>query len=153
MLVNIVSFLIFLVVLFLFRIQILSFIFPQNYALVEILEVDNNVRSWIQKKNSSLSFKFNEGVYYMFTGEDRFRSPSIYRKGRLAKFYYVEGNPYPLDYRNIKLTGDAKLNAQVETIQMNNLFFEDDNNFLDLFKKYWWVIPIIILFMVVFRGS
>lgn len=119
---------------------ILSFLNPQDWVEVEMLEVDNNVRNWLQKKNNELSFVFNKGRYYMFTGENKNTTPSIYRKGRLAKLYYIEGNSHPLDFRNIKLTGDPYLNMQLDSINLSGLFFEDDSGIMNLIKKYWWVI-------------
>lgn len=136
--------------MFIFRKKIDSFIHPENYILVEMLEMDNNVREWLQRKNNSLTFIFNKGTYNMFTGENK-TIPSIYREGRLAKLFYVEGNAYPLDFRNNKLTGDPYLNSQLDSINLSNLFFEEDEGLLFFIKKYWWIFLILIGLFVVFN--
>lgn len=138
-----------LILFILFRKKILSFLFPQNWIEVEMLEIDNNVRNWLQKKNDNLSFEFNKGKYFMFTGDSKGKIPTIYRSGRLAKLYYIEGNQFPLDFRNIQLSGNAYLSRQLDNIKLSELWVDEDNVLENIFKKYGIVILGIILFILI----
>lgn len=125
-------------VLIIFRKNIMSFFWPQNYCYVTMLESDNNVSSWIQRKNPNLKFIFNEGEYNLYDkipekslpplydGKGRLAtsmpvSTAVYRSGRLAQFFYIEGNEDPLDYRNNKITSNPQMNRQRKTVDYTKL--------------------------------
>ena len=154
---------IFLLIIFLInRKQILSFFYPSNYVIIEMLELDNNVRQWIEKKNDNLRFEFNKGYYNMFNqsleehkhknGEVLYKtikSPAIYREGRLAKFFYHEGHEDPIDYRAGKISGNPQINKQYEELQFSDLWAEDSLTIEDFFKKYGFYIMIILIIVVI----
>lgn len=50
--------------------DILVFFVPQNYNKIIMLESDGNITAWTQKKNDSNQFKFKDGLYNMFIGDD-----------------------------------------------------------------------------------
>lgn len=135
-----VVFILLVFLIFINRVRILSFWFPQNYNVVTMLEADNNITTWTQKKNSDLRFQFNDGFYNMYdtvsekvtlTNPDgsKFegtiparKTSSIYRSGRLAQFFYVEGNADPLDFRNNTITSNPQMRKQMLSVDLTKLW-------------------------------
>lgn len=148
------------------RKQILSFFFPQNWVNVIMLESDNNVNDWLQKKNKDLRFTFNDGYYNMFESADSIvpapsgrmvkGATSVYRSGRLATFLYVEGNENPVDLRNLKVTGNPQLNKQLTKVDIGKLFVDDSTPFINVLKQlqpYLIIGGVILLVIIVLRGN
>lgn len=133
-------FVLLLIVFLINRVRILSFLFPQNYNMVCVLESDNNVTIWTQKKNSDLRFEFNGGWYNMYDTTDQKvtlpnpdgsittslmptkQATSIYRNGRLAQFFYIEGNEEPLDFRNNKISSNPQMRKQMSQVDLTKLW-------------------------------
>lgn len=142
------------------RDDIHSFFYPGQWAEIEMLESDNNCSTWLQRKNPDLRFEFNGGHYNMFekgieepepdTGNELDKVPipkkkistAIYRAGRLSKFFYIEGNEDPLDFRTQKISGNAALSEQREKIETIQLFTKDKS---DMEKNMERIIPIVIV--------
>jgi len=133
--------------------DIMSFFFPQNWNSITMLEKDNNVSNWIQKKSKDLTFKFNNGIYNMFSYEeeleqkDKDKPPIIkrietpmYRNGRLGHFLYIEGQKNPINFREIKPTGYPEIDEQQSKIDMS-LLWTSKNDFM---AKYGFIILIVI---------
>lgn len=51
------------------RQDIMIFLKPHDYAEIIMLESDNNIRTWVEKKNDTLTLDFNNGSYNMFYGD------------------------------------------------------------------------------------
>lgn len=146
------------VLLYVNRKDIAAFFFPQDWAEVTILESDNNIRTWLQKKSADLSFKFNMGKYNMFEkqpeekkaeaeGLEKVPTPdrkgtAIYRSGRLSRFFYIEGCPDPLDFRQVKITGNAQLTEQLDKVQVMDLFTGQASQFEEVWRK---IAPFVII--------
>lgn len=132
------------------RKNILSFFFPHKWVEVEMVESDNNTQIWLQKKTTDLTFKFNGEPYNMFHKEDKESKYSyvekeengvmikekvklpqskrkfpIYRAGRLAKFLYIEGNPNPVDLRQVEVAESSSLQRILTSNDIEGLFAED----------------------------
>lgn len=139
-----------LIVVFFKRKDILSFFFPHKWSEVEILESDNACSSWLQKKTSDLTFHFNGMDYNMFHKEDltpkyttftsvkdgiqvkerveipqKKRKFPIYRSGRVSKFLYVEGNPDPIDLREVSVAESKSLKHVLSRGDIEGLFADD----------------------------
>jgi hypothetical protein len=137
------------------RKEILSFFFPNKWVIVEMLELDNNCLSWLQPKNQDLRFKFNDGYYHLYhqaidEKTNVIKNPSIYREGRLAKFFYHEGNSDPMDYRLGKITGNPQISRQMETMEVSKLFDENRSVAQEFFNKYGLFIVGIIIIIVIY---
>lgn len=146
--------------------EIHSFFRPGLYNSITMLELDDNVSSWLQKKNSDLRFEFNNGYYNMFHRGDiqgikippKFTKNSvIYREGRLGKFFYVEGNADPIDFRKIESTHNPQLSKEIEKTQFSRLFESPTSFGEDLLQKYGFFILLgigaLVLFMILGKGG
>lgn len=170
-----------LVILWKKRDEIRAFFWPGSWAEIEMLELDNNCNVWLQQKSKSLQFKFNEGVYNMFhpgtkevariekkedgTVEEvretiPVKQPAIYRSGRLAKFFYIEGNEDPLDYRNNTITGNPQINEQMNKVEVSRMITSAGGLGQELMAKYGFfilvgigVFLVIILIYMVQQGQ
>lgn len=140
------------------RKKILSFLYPHDYAEIEMIEKDNNTRIWLEKKKKDLTFNFNEGSYNMFEvtpTEDPLNNPppylitSVYRAGRLAKFFYLEGESNPIDMRTLKIHHDAQQTNQLEKIRLSRLIHSNVSLGSELWNKYGFflIIGVIILLL------
>lgn len=122
------------------RDDIRAFWWPSDWVEVEMLELDNNTRTWLQQKTPNLKFKFNEGLYNMYhpVREDGVikRMPSIYRSGRLAKFFYQEGREDPLDLRTKEIDGNPQVNEQILKIDVGRFFDSVGGLGQELMQKY-----------------
>lgn len=120
--------------------SIMSFFYPHKYVEIIMLESDNNIRSWLQKKSSDLRLEFN-GAYYNMVN-------AVYRKGRLAQFFFVEGNENPIDFRTVRATGDAERTRLSKRLDLANLFIQSID-FVDMLKRNWWLIVIGVIGVIV----
>jgi uncharacterized integral membrane protein len=155
-----------LVIIFLInRKRILSFWFPQKWVIVCMLELDNNVNEWLQEKNEDLRFLFNNGYYFLYhqgiteevkddKGKVLFKReltrPAIYREGRLAKFFYHEGNSEPMDFRLGTITGNPQISRQMETMEVSKLFEDNSNGAKEFMNKYGIYILVGIAILVLY---
>lgn len=152
---SIIMLILVLVIFLIKRKQIMSFLYPNNWVYIEMLELDNSISEWIEKKNPDLRFQFNEGYYNMYhqsvkeNGDPKV-NPAIYRDGRLAKFFFHEGFSDPLDFRQGKISGNPQISRQLETLEVSKLFEDNKNIAQEFFKKYGLVIMGIILIMVLY---
>lgn len=164
-----------LIIFLLFKNRILSFLYPNEWVEIEMLERDNSITNWLQKKEKDLQFIFNAGKYNMFeihdtiedTAEkvkdkDKITPPdeipttkhsikvftSIYRHGRLAKLYYMEGSQNPMDYRTGIIKGDAQQSMQLEKAQISEIL-NVGNGTEEFFKKYGLIIIIAIAIIII----
>lgn len=132
-----------------YRKEILSFLFPDKWVEIEMLELDNNTINWLQKKTKDLKFTFNDGEYNMFSQEIKEeiqqdgskitkiqKNPPIYRAGRLAKFFYNEGNEDPLDFRTGKMSGNPQINKQISNIDISRLWTGHKSMSQEFLEKY-----------------
>lgn len=132
----------------------MSFLQPDNWAIVEMLELDNNCRNWIQKKNKDLQFQFNEGTYNLFQidQDTKQKIPPIYRSGRLVKFYFDEGNPNPKDMRINDIEGTPQTNNLMKKLDISRWFLSDMSGLENFLQKYgsiiFFIIGLIIGFIV-----
>lgn len=147
----------------LFRKKIMAFFKPNDWCLIEMIERDNNVISWLQKKDKDLQFVFNEGTYNMFDviteeGRTNYKKvfSSIYREGRLAKLYYKEGEQNPLDIRNLRIVNDAQQANMQGKIAMSRLMKSGYSLANEIWQKYglFLILGILILLLyLVFKGN
>ncbi len=118
--------------------KIMSFIYPNDWNYITVLEADNTCT--IQKKNKDLRFEFNDGFYNMYdtekteidlpnpdgtTTKDQIikrNETAIYRSGRLAQFFYIEGNSEPLDFRNNKISSNPQMRKQLLSVDLTKLW-------------------------------
>lgn len=159
--------------------EIRAFFWPGSWAEIEMLELDNNTKIWLQKKNDSLTFKFNSGIYYMYEPGTKevmaeeldeqgnvkkdeqgnpimvkkkaplpVRQPSIYRSGRLAKFFYIEGNENPLDFRNNTITGNPQINEEMLKVESSRMITSAGGLGQELMAKYGFFILLGIGFLL-----
>lgn len=143
--------------------DIMSFIFPDKWVSVTMLELDNNVLNWLQKKKNSLTFDFKGGTYNLFhvkykdgivtdnEGNDiKTRTPinnnTLYKEGRLNKFFYVEGQYNPFDYRSISVSTDTYMKNLILDAKLSDMMNVDDNFSEELIRKYG--IYILIAFII-----
>lgn len=152
-----VFFLIFLLLLWKKWTDIKVFFHPENFAKITMIESDNNMLTWIEKKNADLNFIFNNGKYNMFdkdtTGAKQ--NTVIYRSGRLAHFIYIEGNENPVDLRGRIAPANARLNYDQETAGMTDLFL-DNSNPAELWTKIGiavLVVGVIIIIVLLLKGQ
>jgi hypothetical protein len=141
-----------IIIMIITRKKVLSFLYPDKYILVEMLELDNSINSWIQEKNPDLRFEFNKGYYHLYhqgmnEKGDKIGNPAIYRDGRLAKFFYQEGNCDPIDFRQGKITGNPQITMQIEKTNITDLF-EEEENFLETFIRKWGIVIVIGILII-----
>lgn len=162
-----------------FRDNIHSFIYPQKWVVIEMIESDNSVSSWLQRKTSDLSFEFNNGDYFMFDSSEEVKKSNVplpnggfkevfintgkkffpvYREGRISKFYYIEGNSYPLDFKHLKPVGNPQLLKQIKTSRMYDMMFhKPQDSIMESIIKYAPIVLLIVvgvmLFMLYNKGS
>lgn len=131
--------------------NIMSFLYPNKYNYICMLELDNSVSEWIQKKSNDLTFKFNEGIYNMFTKnqEGKQDNKTLYRSGNIGMFFYIEGIEDPIDYRNIKVDANPQLKNQLLKVNMAKLWSKEENLGSELLGKFGFWILIIIGFMLI----
>lgn len=150
-----------LVILWKNRDEIRAFFDPGGWAEVTMMELDNNVSTWLQQKKFDLKFKFNDGSYNLFHSgthtkdvkvkkkdeqgneievieqqEVLEKNPSIYRSGRLAKFFYREGNEDPIDFRQISVTGNPQINEQMLKVDISRWFMSAEGLGAELLNKF-----------------
>lgn len=124
------------------RHNIISYFQPQNYVFITMLEMDDSISSWLMRKTKDLRFTFNEGIYNMFhkgiydTTGKLHKHTAIYRTGRLAQFFYVEGNSDPIDFRNIKSTAQPYMTKELQKLDITKMFEEDLTGLDNFLKKY-----------------
>lgn len=148
-----------LVFLYVFKDDIRAFLMPSKWNKVTMVESDNNLTKWLQKKTPDLRFKFNEGYYNMFHGSNMkevinkrkvplpngtFKTEdikkmvpsgySVYREGRLAHFLYIEGNEDPIDLRQIESTGNPQIISSRSKIDFANLMKTDKTKLEELWS-------------------
>lgn len=142
--------------------EIRSFINPHQWCLIQMIEADNNISSWLQKKNADLRFEFNKGLYNMFDQVDikfekdtngkiikkKLKGTSIYRSGRVASFMYIEGNENPIDLRHLQVTGNPQYQRDLKEMDISGMFQSEKSALEDFFSKYG-VIIIIAGFVIV----
>lgn len=56
------------VVFIIFRKEILSFFMPDQYLMVLIREKDGNIAKFIIKRNETMTFQFQKGIYNLYDG-------------------------------------------------------------------------------------
>lgn len=158
-----------LIIFLMFRKSILSFFFPEDWVIIEFLERDNNVKTWLQKKEKNLQFTFNNGIYNMFEVVDTSKEDigrelstmpplnpelrvftSIYRQGRLAKLYFKEGNKDPMDYRTGQIKGDSQQAMQIEKAQLSDILNAGGGLGEEFLRKYGVIIFIGLIILVLF---
>lgn len=171
----IVTFLEIITVLIIFRKNISSFFNPSMWAEVEMIELDNNVLSWLQKKSADLKFTFNKGNYYLFnpssstTLDTTLKGNSIplppplkkditpiFRSGRLPKYYYQEGNPFPLNITLEDRTINTQIDTQIQSLEIGKAFRVDEGLSWEILKKYGifiLIIIIVLLFILLSKNS
>lgn len=143
-------------IVYMFKDDILTIMRPGDYVVITMNELDNNVRSWLQKKTSDLRFNFNEGYYNMFdtsevTGEGTKKNFNpVYRNGRVAQFFYNEGNPNPLDFRQVKSESNPQLRKNLMAVDLSNLFNTEKSAGQELMEKYGFYLLIGVVAIVVF---
>lgn len=140
-----------------FKDQILSYLYPNMYAKITMLESDNNIIDFMVKKSKDLRFTFNDGYYNLFESlevpkpyDGIKKGTSIYRSGRLVRFIFKEGNENPIDLRSIRATGNPQLNKQINAIDITRIVTGRGLDGMEIIRKYglWIVIGIIVLFIV-----
>lgn len=176
----------FVVLYIIFYKEIWSFLKPRDWVMIELLELDNHVNTWLQKKTDDLTFQFNGGSYNMFEmisnprvnnqnkanvvndsngnkipvipsrPEDKEikRFSAIYRSGRLAKMYFVEGNQNPIDFRTGDYNQDAQLTNQLEKVKISELLHSGGGLGEELWNKFGFFILIgvgVLLLILVFK--
>lgn len=111
--------------------DVMSFIQPQKWVSVTMLERDNNVVNMLIRKNKSNTFTFNEGVYNLFSRSllptgvpipPLMKFNVVYKEGRLAKLFYVEGNENPISFKEIKETGFPELRREILKMDLRDLW-------------------------------
>lgn len=141
-----------LVLIIVFRREIHSFFFPSKWVSITMIELDDNISSWLEKKNKDLTMQFNNGIYNLFDPVDKNNKliRTIFKEGRLSKLFFQEGNPNPIDPRKQRTyVGDPQLTLQREKIQIARLFTGDKSLGQDLLEKYGGFLLIGILVLVV----
>lgn len=148
--------------------EIMSFLYPGDWLEVEILELDNNTFVDLIKKPSNLVYHFRDGSYNLYhassnTGKDKFgrdipvlqKNSPIYRSGRLGKFFFIEGNSDPLDFRNNEIKGNAYVSDLFSKVEFARLFESDVSFGEDFLKKYGFFVLVgivVILGVLLLRG-
>lgn len=128
--------------------EIMSFLKPQNWAEITMIESDNNISRWLQKKNSDLRFTFNEGLYNMFDTDPR--NSNVYRKGRLSAFIFAEGIANPLNIKsNEKFTSLPQMTKQFKMIDITKLWSSDNSGFMELINKYGIILLLGVLGIII----
>lgn len=105
-----------------------------------MLESDNNVSSWYQKKTPDLKMEFNGGFYNMYDNATEYKSiptpdgkmiktvvpskqqTSIYRNGRISQFFFIEGIEDPLDFRNNRISSNPQMRKQLLSVDLTKLW-------------------------------
>ena len=152
-------FLLLALAVYLFRNEIRAFFKPDQWASITMIEADNNVSSWLQKKNPDLRFTFNEGIYNMFDiSKGVIDKTVVYREGRLGKFFYIEGNKNPMSFRHLQsnVNNLPQIDQQLTKIDLSRLFSSSESLSQELLSKYgFYVITaiIILLLVVLFKGG
>lgn len=161
-----IMFIVFLGVLFLiFHNEIFKFLFPEDYVKVEIEEREGNVRILTMKKTKDLSFKFREGIYFLYFPpkkviEDgvlkapKFNSKFNLRMGKMSFARYKEGYSFPI-VDNLLIESEAEFNLSILEQKVDNLYAEKSGFNDDLLK---WVIiggiivvVLIVIYVAVFK--
>lgn len=128
----------FLVLIFLKWKDILCSIFPQWFSEVTMVELDNNVRTWLQWRGKDLRFKFNNGIYNLFYTAD---NNQAFRSGNLQKFFYFEGYVDPVNIKKPDYQASTKIRNEMLKLDFSKII-NRDNGIMDALKG---ISPIIII--------
>lgn len=128
--------------------EILSFIYPERYCEVEMIEKNGDISNWIQKKNDDLIFVFKARPYQLFYLDNENNRKFLFRAGRLSKFYYQEGVKEPINPVNPNLLLSSETTDQLLKIRIGDLIRGEDNPMSDFFTKYWWIFALIIVILL-----
>lgn len=153
-----IFFIFFLVLFIIFYKDIMSFISPQNFITAEIEEKDGNIILKTFKKNKDLSFKFRNGIYFMYYVEKStnplkpplFDNKAKHTYKRLALFKYKEGNSYPIK-DNVLVESDALYNQSLLEQRYTDLAFEKGVFDSDIFK-YIMIGGVVLIVLVIVYG-
>lgn len=147
-------------IIFYFKREILSFIQPQKWVSITMIEIDNNVINWIHRKKG-MTFDFNNGTYNLFNTryenekieENIVRRPImenfLYKEGRLTKYFYSEGNPNPIDMRKIEAINDIYTQNLIQDMQISEIIAIDDS-FSDMIIRKYGIYIIGFMALVIF---
>lgn len=116
-------------VIFIKRHEIISFFFPEGYAVVTMLEADNNIQTWLQRKNPSLKFKFNNGSYNMYELQE------VENKAlnKVQKLVAPDGTEIPIDKPKTEdedkpVKEYKKLTAVYREGRLGHFFYNEGNS-------------------------
>jgi len=110
--------LMFLALIIINWIEIISFLRPQNYISITMIELDGNITDDIVRKPNDFKYSYAGGTYYLFntdyikhydSKEIRREGRTVYRKGRLGHYTFREGNENPIDYSTVTATGNPRM--------------------------------------------
>lgn len=141
------------VIIRIFRDDIRAFFNPNGWSSITMIESDNTVSNWLQKKEDDLQFEFNGGNYNMFDTSvtKGINKTVVYRSGRLGHFFYVEGNKNPINMRDLQLesTGQAQIDNQLSKIEISRLFQSQETGLDNVIKWLPIVLAVIIIIILV----
>lgn len=131
--------------------DILAFFFPNSWNEIIMIEKDNNISQWLQRKSKDLRFKYNDGLYNMFESKtvipnpkgELVRGTTVYRKGRLGCFLFLEGNENPVDLRTLKISGNPQLTNEQKKVEISRLFTAESGAFGNFWKEYGGIITMV----------
>lgn len=152
-----IVFLVSMVLGFLFWKDIDMFFNPDMYIQVEIETREGSIKLIPIKKAKDLSFKFREGVYFMyFPGKvsrntegklipPKFDAKPRYMLGKHGYFRYKEGYSYPI-VENVLIESESEYNQQLLEQRYEELTFNRGKFDDDIMK---WVIIIGVVVLVI----
>lgn len=158
-------------------------LYPERYAECNMVQLDDSKLTEIVKKNESLVYEFNGSDYFMFyPPEDLFKDDfqkkdgenvieyqkrisnlvknkniksTVFRCGGIASFTYVEGNPWPIDFRDLKkvYSNTTRIQKEFNKVQLSQMVASVKENLLDNnMVKYILIGMAVIVIILLFRN-
>lgn len=81
--------------------------------------------------------------------ESKRKMVSVYRSGRIAKFFFNEGNENPIDFRNVKPTGNPVMTKTQEAIDLMELATGTESGIEEFWRKYGLIIVVVGFLIVI----
>lgn len=174
--VSILLFLTIIVVLFKNWRNIVIRIWPERYAEVAMIQVDDAIIGEVIKKNDTLTWDFGGNDYFLYypppeltkdeekkkEGETeeqykerlkkiRERSKStVFRSNGIASFTFIEGNPWPIDFRDLKkdFTNTTRIQKEFAKVKLSQMVSSVNEGFMEDRKTLVMIAIIVILALI-----
>lgn len=151
---------------------------PEKWAFTTMVQLEDSIITDAVKKNDTLTYTFNGNDYYLFyppietklekkvteTEEeykkrlDKYRhnaKSTVFRTGGVASFTFIEGNPWPVDFRDLKkgYSNTTRLQKEFSKIPLSQMVSSvDDNIFQDKKTIMFIVIIGLLLLILIFKS-